>query len=163
LAISVINDPDIVVLDEPFSGLDPVNAVLLKQMIIKLVQQGKIVLFSSHQMSYVEEFCRHICIIRGGETVLDGDLQKIKRTYPRNRVLVTAEEGYDNFKNALLGAAGNMVVQTEERADGLLCTLRDASEKDAFLSKLVSAGVRLDAFAVSEPTLGDIFVEKAGA
>ena len=88
LASALMNDPEIAILDEPFSGLDPVNAQLLKDIVRDLVKEGKIVLFSSHQMSYVEQFCENIAILHQGEIVLDGNLQQIKRSYPRDRVYI---------------------------------------------------------------------------
>ena len=85
LITALAHDPEIVILDEPFSGLAPVNALLLKDVVNETIAKGKIVLFSSHQMNYIEEFCDSIAIINGGEVVLKGDLHEIKRNYPRNR------------------------------------------------------------------------------
>ncbi|MGN0556492.1 MAG: ABC transporter ATP-binding protein, partial [Acutalibacteraceae bacterium] len=84
LITALAHDPDIVVLDEPFSGLDPVNAMLLKDVVREEIDKGKIVLFSSHQMNYVEEFCDHIAILCDGRAVLSGDLHQIKRNYKRD-------------------------------------------------------------------------------
>ena len=85
---AVAHDPQIVILDEPFSGLDPVNAMLLKDVVKEVIRKGKIVFLSSHQMNYIEEFCDSIAIINGGQVVLEGDLRDIKRNYPRNRLVV---------------------------------------------------------------------------
>ena len=84
LAATLIANPDIVILDEPFSGLDPVNAMLLKDVVKEQISDQKIVLFSSHQMNYIEEFCDDIAIIHKGEIVLSGKLKEIKRSYDRS-------------------------------------------------------------------------------
>ena len=89
LITALAHDPDIVILDEPFSGLDPVNAMLLKDVVKEQISKGKIVLFSSHQMSYIEEFCDSIAIINAGKVAISGYLHEIKRTYPRDKIVVS--------------------------------------------------------------------------
>ena len=91
LITALAHNPDIVILDEPFSGLDPVNAMLLKDVVKEQIAKGKIVLFSSHQMSYIEEFCDSIAILNNGVVALHGDLHDIKRDYPRDRLVVRTE------------------------------------------------------------------------
>ena len=91
LAATLVCDPEIVILDEPFSGLDPVNSQILKDVVNELIAIGKIVIFSSHQMSYVEEFCDNIAIINQGEVVLAGELKEIKKDYSQNRLMLSAE------------------------------------------------------------------------
>ena len=91
LITALAHDPDIVILDEPFSGLDPVNAMLLKDVVKQQIAKGKIVLFSSHQMSYIEEFCDSIAIINAGKVAISGDLHEIKRTYPRDKIVVSTQ------------------------------------------------------------------------
>jgi len=167
LAIAVINDPDIIILDEPLSGLDPVNATRLKEMIENLVARNKVVLFSSHQMDYVEEFCQHICIVRSGELVLNGDLREIKKGYPRNKILVIPEitdkftdNGFmANFQNAV----GNLAENISPRQNGgFICTLRNENDRHKIIPILAENNILLERFEVMEPTLGEIFVEKAG-
>ena len=92
LAAALISNPDIVILDEPFSGLDPVNAILLKDVIKEIIADGKIVLFSSHQMNYIEEFCDDIAILNGGEIVLSGKINDIKRSYDRRTIIVESKD-----------------------------------------------------------------------
>ena len=92
LITALAHDPDIVILDEPFSGLDPVNAMLLKAVVKEEIAKGKIVLFSSHQMSYIEEFCDSIAIINSGRVVLTGDLRDIKRNYVRDKLVISSLE-----------------------------------------------------------------------
>lgn len=93
-------NPDIVILDEPFSGLDPVNSQILKDVVSELITDGKLVIFSSHQMSYVEEFCDNIAIINQGEVVLDGRLKEIKKEYGRDRLVLAAA----NYEQGQLAA-----------------------------------------------------------
>lgn len=164
LAIAVLHNPDVVILDEPFSGLDPVNAKMLKELINQQVRLGKIVLFSSHQMPYVEEFCQHICILNHGEIVLDGQIKEIKKAYPRNRVAVTPEMPYATFMEAVSrDETWRRIVETADHHDGQVeITLRDAADKQRLFALLAERGTGIDAFNVIEPTLEDIFVEKAG-
>ena len=91
LAATLVANPDIVILDEPFSGLDPVNSQILKDVVSELIADGKLVIFSSHQMSYVEEFCDHIAIINQGEVVLAGRLKEIKQAYGEKQLVLAAE------------------------------------------------------------------------
>ena len=90
LAQTLMCDPDIVILDEPFSGLDPVNSSILQEVVQECIQQGKLVIFSSHQMSYVEEFCEDIVILHHGDVVLQGNLKQIKKEYGYNRIVLAA-------------------------------------------------------------------------
>lgn len=154
LITALAHDPRIVILDEPFSGLDPVNAMLLKDVVREEIAKGKIVLFSSHQMSYIEEFCDRIAILKEGRVVLQGDLHDIKRDYPRNRLVIRTEE--------------RARVQTDfgERCDltesgELLLRLTSPEEKRDAMARLVSA-YDIDGLYVFEPSLNDIFVEYAG-
>ena len=167
LAITLINDPEIIILDEPFSGLDPVNAKVLKDMVTEIANEGRMVFFSSHQMSQVEEFCDDICIINDGKIVLDGNLKKIKRTYPRNRVMLLPENIDDvRVLNAFLNenqAINGMISDVAEKSDGVVVSLNNENEKNALFGAIASSNINLDSFRVLEPTLEEIFVEKAGA
>ena len=153
LVTALAHDPDIVILDEPFSGLDPVNAMLLKDVVKEQIAKGKIVLFSSHQMSYIEEFCDSIAILSNGKVVLHGDLHDIKRDYPRDRLVVRTEN-----KAAVLTAFGAACTETE--SGDLLIKLADPSEKQAVMTRLVE-NYDIDEVKVFEPSLNDIFVEYA--
>ena len=152
LVTALAHDPQIVILDEPFSGLDPVNAMLLKDVVKEEIGRGKIVLFSSHQMNYIEEFCDHIAILQGGSIVLTGDLKEIKRSYPRNRLEIRSREAEkiaQAFGGRLLGE------------DSVLVTMQDPAEKAALMQTL-AAGFDVDEIRVFEPSLNDIFVEYTG-
>ena len=154
LITALAHDPDIIILDEPFSGLDPVNAMLLKDVVKEQIAKGKIVLFSSHQMSYIEEFCDSIAILNNGKVALYGDLHDIKRDYPRDRLVVRAEN-IDAIK-ADFGSACSIT----ESGD-LLIRLSSADEKKAVMTRLVE-NYDVDEVRVFEPSLNDIFVEYAG-
>ena len=155
LITALAHDPDIVILDEPFSGLDPVNAMLLKDVVKEQIAKGKIVLFSSHQMSYIEEFCDSIAIINAGKVAISGDLHEIKRTYPRDKIVVSTQAP-EKIKADL----GDICT---EREDGtLLVQLENPGEKQAMMKRLVES-YDIDEVKVFEPSLNDIFVEYAGA
>ncbi len=157
LVTALTHDPDIVILDEPFSGLDPVNARLLKDVVREVISRGKLVLFSSHQMNYIEEFCDSIAILHGGRVVLTGELHDIKRSYPRNRLTVRSQEA-EKIRADLL-REGSVSVDTVEDG-GLILTLAAPDMKNAVMSRLTS-NYDIDEIAVAEPSLGDIFVEYA--
>ena len=154
LITALAHDPDIVILDEPFSGLDPVNAMLLKDVVKEQIAKGKIVLFSSHQMSYIEEFCDSIAILKNGVVALHGDLHDIKRDYPRDRLVVRTEK-----PEAILADFGTACTVMEDGA--LRIQLASADEKKAVMTRLVE-NYDIDEVKVFEPSLNDIFVEYAG-
>lgn len=154
LVTALAHDPDIVILDEPFSGLDPVNAMLLKDVVKEQIAKGKIVLFSSHQMSYIEEFCDRIAILNAGKVVLHGDLYNIKRNYVRDRLVVRTE--YPDKMIADFGSACSVREHGE-----LMIQLASAEDKKAVMKKLVDH-YDIDEVKVFEPSLNDIFVEYAG-
>ena len=154
LITALAHDPDIVILDEPFSGLDPVNAMLLKDVVKEQIAKGKIVLFSSHQMSYIEEFCDSIAILNNGVVALHGDLHDIKRDYPRDRLVVRTES-----PDAIVADFGTSCTVTDN--GDLMIRLADPSEKKATMTRLVE-NYDIDEVKVFEPSLNDIFVEYAG-
>lgn len=154
LITALAHDPDIVILDEPFSGLDPVNAMLLKDVVKEQISKGKIVLFSSHQMSYIEEFCDSIAILNNGVVALHGDLHDIKRDYPRDRLVVRTET-----PDAIIADFGSSCTVMEN--GDLMIRLADPCEKKATMTRLVEK-YDIDEVKVFEPSLNDIFVEYAG-
>ena len=154
LITALAHNPDIVILDEPFSGLDPVNAMLLKDVVKEQIAKGKIVLFSSHQMSYIEEFCDSIAILNNGVVALHGDLHDIKRDYPRDRLVVRTES-----PDAIINDFGSSCTVMENGS--LMLRLTDPSEKKATMIRLVE-NYDIDEVKVFEPSLNDIFVEYAG-
>ncbi len=154
LITALAHDPKIVILDEPFSGLDPVNAMLLKDVVKEEIGRGKIVLFSSHQMSYIEEFCDSIAIINSGHVVLHGDLRDIKRNYVRDRLIVRTE-----YPEKIKADFGESCTDAENGA--LMIRLAGADEKSAVM-KRIAENYDIDEIKVFEPSLNDIFVEYAG-
>ena len=154
LITALAHDPDIIILDEPFSGLDPVNAMLLKDVVKEQIAKGKIVLFSSHQMSYIEEFCDSIAILNNGIVALHGDLHDIKRDYPRDRLVVKTET-----PDAIIADFGASCTVMDN--GDLMIRLADPCEKKATMTRLVE-NYDIDEVKVYEPSLNDIFVEYAG-
>ncbi len=154
LVTALAHDPEIVILDEPFSGLDPVNAMLLKDVVKEEIARGKIVLFSSHQMSYIEEFCDSIAIINKGVVALTGDLHDIKREYPRDKLAIRSTQ-QEQIAAAFPG-------RTSMAENGeLILRLSDPGEKMTVMQRL-SREFDIDEVRVFEPSLNDIFVEYAG-
>lgn len=151
---ALAHNPEIVVLDEPFSGLDPVNAMLLKDVVKETIAKGRIVIFSSHQMNYIEEFCDSIAIINDGNIVLDGDLNDIKRNYPRNRIVVRS------LQNDKIADEYKEVSEFEEDGD-LIISLSNPEDKKALMKNLIES-YDIDEIKVYEPSLNDVFVEYAG-
>ncbi|MGI6463776.1 MAG: ABC transporter ATP-binding protein [Candidatus Scatomorpha sp.] len=151
---ALAHNPEIVVLDEPFSGLDPVNAMLLKDVVKETIAKGRIVIFSSHQMNYIEEFCDSIAIINDGNIVLDGDLNDIKRNYPRNRIVVSS------LQNKEIAAEYGNAAEFMEDGD-LIITLSNPEDKKALMKNLIES-YDIDEIKVYEPSLNDVFVEYAG-
>lgn len=153
---AVIHNPELVVLDEPFSGLDPVNTELLKNIIIDLVKEGKYVIMSAHQMSTIEEFCSDILILNKGKTVLQGNLREIKDQYPANRVQIETNESItENI--AKLG----LEIENEKNNE---YTIKIDNEEQAhnLLNELVKDRKTINKFEIIKPTLNDIFIEKVG-
>lgn len=153
LITALAHDPDIIILDEPFSGLDPVNARVLREVVEEEISKGKVVLFSSHQMNYIEEFCDSIVILNGGKAVLAGELSEIKRNYPRTKLVVRSLEAEKIKENS-----GLECEKTGE--DELLIKLSDPEEKKTVMEKLCRE-FDIDEMGVFEPSLNDIFVEFA--
>lgn len=155
LITALAHDPQIVILDEPFSGLDPVNAMLLKDVVKEEIARGKIVLFSSHQMNYIEEFCDNIAILNGGRVALQGDIQEIKRHYPRDRLVVRS------------GQAEKIAAELGERCspaeEGELLLRLDSPEDKQPVMRRLTEKYDIDEIRVFEPSLSDIFVQYAGS
>ena len=154
LITALAHNPDIVILDEPFSGLDPVNAMLLKEVVKEQIAKGKIVLFSSHQMSYIEEFCDSIAILNGGRVALQGDLHDIKRNYVRDRLVVRTL-----YPEKICADFGDTCTLTDNGS--LMIRLGSAADKKSVMKRLVE-NYDIDEVKVFEPSLNDIFVEYAG-
>lgn len=163
LAQTLVCNPDIVILDEPFSGLDPVNSQVLKDVITELIQEGKIVIFSSHQMGYVEEFCEEITIINKGDVVLQGNLKDIKKEFGQNKLILSA----NNYSLGDLRVKCNEELSLEVRVDSVakefvILELCEGKTKKDLLKAILNTDIDVEVFGEYEPTLNDIFVLKAG-
>ena len=163
LASTLVCDPDIVILDEPFSGLDPVNSRILQDVVMELIGQNKIVIFSSHQMSYVEEFCKYIVIINKGDVVLSGDLDNIKREFGKNQLVVSAvDKTLDDLENIINEHMSDILEITGRTKEELIIkNVADVSRKQ-ILSKFISENIEIERFETYKPSLNDIFVSKVG-
>ncbi len=155
LITAVIHNPDIVVLDEPFSGLDPVNAMILEDVVKSQIEEGKIVLFSSHQMNYVEEFCDNIAILNQGNIVLSGDIREIKRSYTRDKLVIKSENA-----DSIMSAYGDACQKQEDGS--LILKMSSPDNKKQIMQKIASE-YEIDEIRVYEPSMNDIFVEYTGS
>lgn len=153
---AILNDPELIVLDEPFSGLDPVNTELLKEVILELVEKGKYIVMSSHQMTSIEEFCSDVVIINKGKTVLKGNLKKIKDTYKANRLII-------NTKQDITAEVKELNLNIEKNIDNNYeIKIENEEIAHTLLKNLVNKNIEIDKFELKKPTLNDIFIEKVG-
>ena len=151
---AVIHDPDLVILDEPFSGLDPVNVDLMKQTILDQKAAGKTIILSTHQMEIAEKLCDDVCMINRAHKVLDGRLREIRRSFSRNAVALQFAGGDGLLNDSTLIAN---VRQHDEEFEVLMAP---GASPQALLKRLVDAGAVVTKFELVEPTLHDIFIEK---
>jgi ABC-2 type transport system ATP-binding protein len=152
LIATVLHDPDFLILDEPFSGLDPVSTELLKNVILDLKKQGKTIIFSTHQMEQVEQMCDDICLINRSKKVLGGSLKDVKRSFGRNTVRIDFE-GDDSFLSDDLVKRHNRFTNYSE------IMLQDGVDSQNVLRRAIASGVRVNRFELVEPSLNDIFIE----
>ena len=152
---ALLHDPDFIIMDEPFFGLDPVNATLLKDVMLDLKKQGKTILFSTHRMDQVEKLCDSICLINKGTAVLQGDLKTIKARYGKNNVQIEYEGNGDFLeKNPLVSTFNNYGNYVEVR----LAPGADAQQ----LLHMVAERSRINKFELMEPSLEEIFINTVG-
>ena len=153
---SILHNPELIVLDEPFSGLDPVNTEILKNIILEQVKQGKYIIMSSHQMASIEEFCTDILILKRGKTILQGNLKNIKDTYPVNRLELSVNENIDNYIKDM-----GFVIENENNHHYTI-KIEDEIKPRELLNRLINNNIAVNKFEIKKPTLNDIFIEKAG-
>lgn len=155
--IAVMHDPELIVLDEPFSGLDPINTELLKKIILELVKMGKYIIMSSHQMASIEEFCTDILILNRGKTILKGNLKSIKNSYPANKLEIVVNKNIDKEIEKL-------GFDVYENIDNRYSISIDSEEKANILFKNLALVEDLNVikFELKKPSLNDIFIEKVG-
>ncbi|MEG2457545.1 MAG: ATP-binding cassette domain-containing protein [Bacilli bacterium] len=153
--ISILNTPKLLILDEPFSGLDPINIELFKSEILELKKNGTSIIFSTHRMDHVEYFCEKLAILVKGKTVLQGELSKIKEEYRKKNISVVGDIDSKEIEKL------NGVISVEKRNNEYFIKIEDESYvNDIF--KVVSKSKNITKFIVNEPTLNEIFIEKVG-
>ncbi|WP_153462342.1 ABC transporter ATP-binding protein [Sediminibacillus terrae] len=153
---AVIHRPKLLILDEPFSGLDPVNVEMLKQAVVDLKSQGTSIVFSSHRMEHVEELCEYLCIMQHGSPVVHGSLKEIKRAFGKKNLFIHAD--FDlTFLQDIPG-----VVHYKATTEGCELQINEEAVSQEVLNALHDRGF-VRRFALEEPSLNDIFIEKAGA
>ena len=152
--IAVIHDPDLIILDEPFSGLDPVNVQLMKETILEEKAKGKTIILSTHQMEIAEKLCDDVCMINHSRKVLDGRLREIRRSFARHAVALQFEGG-DGIIND-----PDLVANVRESGDDTEVLLAPQANAQLLLRRLVESGATINKFELVEPSLHDIFIEK---
>lgn len=153
---SVLHKPSLLILDEPFSGLDPINVELLKQAVLDLKESGTTIVFSSHRMEHVEQLCENLCILNKGKTVLQGSLKEIKQSFGKKNLIIHAD--FDiSFLKEYPGVRKSSVTP-----EGIQLQIEGEEVADSILKETVGRGF-IRKFALEEPSLNDIFIEKVGA
>lgn len=153
--MSIINSPKLLILDEPFSGLDPINIELFKKLILELKSEGTSIIFSSHRMEHVEYFCESLVILVHGKTVLKGNLKQIKEDYQKKNIMIEADADMDDLKN----------IKGVEKVDKIGNTFVVSISDKSYVQKVFNYVKKLKnvtKFVVEEPTLNEIFIDKVG-
>ena len=151
---AIIHEPDLLILDEPFSGLDPVNVELLKEIVLELKAAGKTIIFSTHQMEVAEKICDDICLINQSRKVLEGSMREVKRSFGRNAVALRLAGGDEVLTDLKL------VSKVEHHSDSIEALLAEGANPQELLKQLIVAGASIEKFEMIEPSLHDIFIEK---
>jgi ABC-2 type transport system ATP-binding protein len=159
---TLLHDPELVILDEPFSGLDPVNSQVMKEVVVDIARSGRTVVFSTHIMEQAEKMCDHIVIIARGEKVLDGSLMEIKRGYGKRNVALGFSNGGGRAAAPVLQDR-SLVARVDDSGSSAEVELAPGADHGRLLRALVDAGVGLVRFEVIEPSLHSIFIAKVGA
>ena len=153
---AVLHDPDLLILDEPFSGLDPVNVELLKDLVLELKAAGKTIIFSTHQMEVAERICDDICLVNRSRKILSGSIREVKSGFGRNSVALRFEGGDGVLEDTTL------VASVERHSDDVEALLAPGADAQELLRRLLAAGASVSRFELVEPSLNDIFIEKVG-
>lgn len=151
--MAILHDPDLLILDEPFSGLDPVNVELLKEIVLELKLAGKTIIFSTHQMEVAEKICDDICLINRSQKVLEGPLREVKQSFGRNAVALRIEGGDSILSDA------SLVTKVERHSDEVEVLLAPGASAQDLLQQLVAAKATVSKFEMIEPSLKDIFIQ----
>ena len=153
---AVMHNPELVVLDEPFSGLDPVNTELLKNIILELVDEGKYIVMSSHQMNSVEEFCQDVVILNKGKKILKGNLNEIKDSYKVNKIEIDTKSDISE----LIKDKGLEIKEQTERK--YIVAINNEEQANELLEEIINRKIIINKFELIRPTLHEIFIEKVG-
>ncbi len=151
---AVLHDPDLLILDEPFSGLDPVNVELLKKIVLELKAANKTIIFSTHQMEVADQICDDICLINRSRKVLDGRIREVKRGFSRHAVALRIEGGDGVLEDP------SLVASVKRHADELEVLLAEGASAQSLLRRLIDSGALVGRFEMIEPSLNDIFIAK---
>lgn len=151
---AVIHEPELLILDEPFSGLDPVNVEVLKEIILDLKASGKTIIFSTHQMEVAERICDDICLINRSRKVLEGSIREVKRGFSRNAVALRLVGGESVLDDRTL------ISKVQRHSDGVEVLLAEGTSAQSLLKQLIAADATIERFEMIEPSLHDIFIEK---
>ena len=153
---AVVHDPELIVLDEPFSGLDPVNTEIIRNVILELIKKGKYIIMSAHQMSVVEEFCTDILILNKGKTVLQGNLKQIKDSYKANKIYISTKQDIKEYINEL-----NLNIYLEKDNEYEI-NIKEEEQGYKLFNLLAKNNIQVEKFEIKKPSLHDIFIEKVG-
>ncbi|MEO6392181.1 MAG: ABC transporter ATP-binding protein [Pyrinomonadaceae bacterium] len=154
---AVMHDPDLLILDEPFSGLDPVNVQLLQEVVLELKAKGKTLIFSTHLMETAERLCDDICLINRSKKILSGTLREIKKSFGRNSVALRFEGGDEVLQDA------SLVAKVTAHSDEVEALLAPGANAQELLHRLVGSGATITKFELVEPSMNDIFIEEVKA
>jgi ABC-2 type transport system ATP-binding protein len=152
----LIHNPELIILDEPFSGLDPINTDIIKNVIMELINKGKYIILSSHQMNVIEEFCTEILILDKGLTIIKGNLKKIKQSYGKTKLIIDSNKKIDSY----LDKKHFEIVSCVD--DNYEIKFNDINKVYELLKKIVDDKFMIDKFEIKEPSLHEIFVDKVG-
>lgn len=153
---AVVHDPELIVLDEPFSGLDPVNTEIIRNVILELIKKGKYIIMSAHQMSVVEEFCTDILILNKGKTVLQGNLKQIKESYKANKLYISTKQ---DIKQYVKEQNLNIYLEKDNEYE---IDIKEEEQGYKLFNELAKNNVQVEKFEIKKPSLHDIFIEKVG-
>ena len=159
---TLLHDPELVILAEPFSGLDPINAQALKDTVVELRRRGKTVIFSTHLMDNAERLCDAVCIIARGEKVLDGGLAAVKAENAGRTVALAIDGGASTAVMAVLGDR-TLVDRVDDHSRYFEVELREGADAQVLLQRLVAAGAAIQRFEKVQPSLHQIFLQRVGA
>ena len=151
---AITHEPELLILDEPFSGLDPVNVEVLKEIILELKAAGKTIIFSTHQMEVAEKICDDICLINRSRKVLEGSIREVKRSFSRNAVALRVVGGESVLEDRAF------VSKVQRHSDSIEVLLAEGATPQTLLKELLAAGTTIERFEMIEPSLHDIFIEK---